>query len=905
MADTDVHGMLVRIEATTQQLRSELSRADNAVGNASKKIDGNLGVVDRAFNRMGLSAEQAGKLAGTAVASLVTGAAAAGAASLAMLKQTAEATAETQRWAKSLGMNTRSLQEWQYAAERAGLSGDNMADIFKDIGDKIGDVLITNGGEAVDALNKLGLSAKSLATLTPDQQLLAIAKGLESVGTQAEKINILESLGNDLSRMLPLLDNNAEGFRKLAKQAGDYGIAMDQKQIDALVKTYDLLKDMEDQAKGLKNEFAAGLASVDISPLQDSMDSLHAIVTDPEFQQGMTDLAAMVLKITGAAAQGIARLPADVQSLINQYQVLKASAFGSDKDRHLAGVAKQQELVDNLASYNNASGPMGKIATDPSLYVGDALLNKDWKAAQREAEAKLDQYKRYTKQMGWDDGKSHTPEAPATTLPTTSITGLLGKNGPDKAAEAAQKALDNAFKTTEEGYKRQIALINTTGDKQQDATEVMKLSFELQEGKLGKLSEAQKKKLMGMAAELDALNKLKKANEDDLKLTAFKNAQALTTQTTKDGFDQELAGVGMGDKERDRMRADLAMRQKYAADVANLEEQHNTGQIQDSLYAKETAVLKSEYDKRLQHQQDFYAATDEQQANWMNGVNEAWANYAAAARDYSAQAADFTNTALSEATGGLGTFFSDVASGAEDAGDALGDMIGNFAKSMLKALGDMAAQWLIYQGVQLLVGKTTQASAAGTLGANAQAMSLTAGLNAYAATAGIPIIGPAAAPAAMATAMAVTGPLASAVGMTALAGMAHDGIDSVPEDGSWFLQKGERVTTAQTSAKLDAMLSRIDNGLSGAQPQAQIGVGSLESAGNGRLAMIGSGGGASAPTGGPVQIVYSPQVTVQAQPGMSDQDARRQGEMMEAGQEAQFRRFLQREMGQSGLLWRR
>ncbi|MFI7801072.1 tail tape-measure protein [Pseudomonas sp. DD1] len=473
------------------------------------------------------------------------------------------------------------------------------------------------------------------------------------------------------------------------------------------------------------------------------------------------------------------------------------------------------------------------------------------------------------------------------------------------ATESAAKKQVKDFETVEEGYKRQIELINTTGDKQKDATEVMKLSFELQEGKLGKLSEAQKKKLMGMAAELDALNKLKKANEDDLKLTAFRNAQGVTTQTTKDGFDQELAGVGMGDKARDRMRADLAMRQKYAADVAALNEQRNTGQISPELYANETQVLQDELNKRLLAQENFYAATDEQQTNWMNGVNEAWANYADAARDYSAQAADITNTALSEATGGLGTFFSDVASGAEDAGDALGDMVGNFAKSMLKALGDMAAQWLIYQGIQMLVGKTTQSSAAGMLGANAQAMSLTAGLNAFASTAAIPIIGPAAAPAAMATALAVTGPLASAVGMTALAGMAHDGIDSVPEDGSWFLQKGERVTTAQTSAKLDAMLSRIDNGLGSSQPQAQIGVGSLESLGNGRAAMVGSGRESGGSTGGPTQIVYSPQVTVQAQPGMSDQDARRQGEMMEAGQEAQFRRFLQREMGQNGLLWRR
>ncbi|XCY72506.1 tape measure protein [Pseudomonas sp. CBR-F] len=487
------------------------------------------------------------------------------------------------------------------------------------------------------------------------------------------------------------------------------------------------------------------------------------------------------------------------------------------------------------------------------------------------------------------------------------------KAADDAAAKAARKNTTEttsaakqqlkSFDTAEEGYKRQIELINTTGNKQNEATEVMKLSFELQEGKLGKLSEAQKKKLQGMAAELDALNKLKRANEDDLKLTAFKNAQALTTQTTKDGFEQQLAGVGMGDKARDRMRADLAMQQKYAADVNELFKQFNSGEITEELYKSETSVLQAELDKRLQAQQDFYAATDEQQTNWMNGVNEAWANYADAARDYSAQAADITNTALQEGTSGLGTFFSDVASGAEDAGDALGDMIGNFAKSMLKALGDMAAQWLIYQGVQLLVGKTTQASAAGTLGANAQAMSLTAGLNAFASTAAIPIIGPAAAPAAMATAMAVTGPLASAVGMTALAGMAHDGIDAVPKDGTWFLQEGERVTTAQTSAKLDAVLSRIDRGLGGEQPYAQIGVGSLESAGDGRAAMVGAGA-QSAPSG-PTQIVFNAPITVQAQPGMTDQDAARQGQAMSAGLETQFGKFLDREMGQGGRLWRR
>jgi len=39
--------------------------------------------------------------------------------------------------------------------------------------------------------------------------------------------------------------------------------------------------------------------------------------------------------------------------------------------------------------------------------------------------------------------------------------------------------------------------------------------------------------------------------------------------------------------------------------------------------------------------------------------------------------------------------------------------------------------------------------------------------------------------------------------------MAHDGIDAVPERGTWLLQKGERVTTAATSAKLDPALELV------------------------------------------------------------------------------------------------
>lgn len=432
----------------------------------------------------------------------------------------------------------------------------------------------------------------------------------------------------------------------------------------------------------------------------------------------------------------------------------------------------------------------------------------------------------------------------------------------ETAGEKAAKQQLKDFESTEEGYKRQIELINTTGDKQKDASEVAKLSFELQEGKLGNLSKAQQKRLLELAAELDGLNKIKKANEDALKLSAFKATQQAGTKTQADGFAQELAGIGMGDKARDRMRADLALRQKYVEDLQALNEQRNTGQLAPDLYASETQVLQEELGKRLQAQQDFHAAVDEQQSTWMNGVHEAWANFADDAQNYSAQAADATTSMLGSARGELSTFMTDVATGAESAGDALGNMISGFAESVLNALADMAAQWLVYQGVQMIVGKTTQASAAGMMAANAQATALQAGLAAFASTAAIPVVGPALAPGAMATALTIANPLASAVGMTAMSGVGF-------MDGGYT-----------GHGRKDEVAGPVHRGeyVFDAEATARIGVGTLEAISDGRAAFVGGPGSYSAATADPAASTTPAQAQAAPQVNLYE-DASRAGQV--------------------------
>ncbi|MDA5495388.1 phage tail length tape measure family protein [Yersinia intermedia] len=221
------------------------------------------------------------------------------------------------------------------------------------------------------------------------------------------------------------------------------------------------------------------------------------------------------------------------------------------------------------------------------------------------------------------------------------------------------------------------------------------------------------------------------------------------------------------------------------------------------------SLLDKGYQSELQALRVYYAEQDKLRNDWQAGAKTSLANFSEEVTSYNQLAADATTSILSGATSSIAEGLSGMISQTKSMGDAFENMFIGMGQSVIQMLSQMAAQWLVYQAVQLIVGKSGQASAAAGMISNAQASSLMAQLNAYASTAAIPIVGPTLAPAAMASAAAITLPLVAAISASSLAGMAHDGIDNVPATGTWLLQKGERVTTAQTSAKLDATLGAI------------------------------------------------------------------------------------------------
>ncbi len=722
---------------------------------------GGLSQAERASQKWRKQVQDDAKAVATAFMGFATAASAAaigvGVAGFNLLKTTSKQITETDRWAKSLNMSTQSLLAWQYAAEKAGVSGDQMADIFKDIGDKIGDAVLNKSGEAVDALNALGLSAKKLAGETPDKQLLAISDALGKINTNAEKTTVLESLGNDLSKLLPLFDQGGEKLRQYMDAAKKFGVAPNDADIEKLVKVNSLFEDMETQVNGVKIEIATGLANVDLSGLQKSITDMGNVFKDPAVIQGITDLVGGVVDL----ATWLVKVGAEAGKLIDLYkggQSVGANASLDEIERRIKNL--QADLGDKgfLADVNRIGmDTAGKRAELEQLQRRAALIKS----------------------------LNNLPLNPATVsgkeVTKTNYNLGAGESNGKTSPDAGAKKIENAFKATELAYQRQIALIDTTGKKVTEVTELQRLQFDIADGKLTGLNQTQKTRLTQLATEIDRLNDIKKLNEENLKLAEFVNSLHAVNQNDKASMDIDIAGRWLGDDARERMRERLRIEADFLSQQADLQKQYQSGDIKTkSLYDRETEALNDALAERLRIQEEYYQQVDQLRNDGTAGFVSGLATQIEASMDMYSNMQEVGALAFSSLT----------------------DMIVEWAETGKMNVKDFASTFIQSMGAALLQYAAAQVAMAA--------------LQAFTSMIGIPYVGPALAGPAATAAAASAGVLMLGVS-TALKGQAHDGIDSVPETGTWLLQKGERVTTAKTSAKLDATLDRVGKQSTGGQ----------------------------------------------------------------------------------------
>ncbi|MDT3584844.1 phage tail tape measure protein [Cronobacter sakazakii] len=681
MASKSLGTLTIDLIAKVGGFVAGMEKAERSSGKWRKQIEGDAKAVGSAISSVGVAA------AGAAVA--------ASAAGIVLLKSTSEQITETDRWAKSLRVSTQELLAWQFAAEKAGVSGDQMADIFKDIGDKIGDAILNKSGEAVDALNALGLSADKLSKTTPDKQLLAIGEALSKVSTNAGKITILESLGNDLSKLLPLFDNNNEKLKLFIQQAKDYGVAPDANSINDLLKVNELFQEIEAQVKGLKTELASGLAKVDLTQLNKSLSDVKNILTDPSVLQGLASLVSQIAGLAGWMAKAASEAGKLAVASGN-----RMAALGGNVD--MSNIDQINERIEYLQ--RNLSGRNGFYSQGESFFAWLTGGDDSVKTLSEELKGLIEQRQKLSEQK---NAVNLPPTTQATTAPKSSFAlGVNEVNG-KPPVDAGVKKLEGAFKATEQSYLRQIALIDTTGKKSVEVTEQQKLQFDIADGKLSGLNETQRQRLEQLATEVDRLNAVKKANEENLKLAEYVANLQRENANASASLNADIIGAGQGDKVRERMREQLDIEREFNEKRSDLQQRYQRGDIKNEAdYDRYNAELDKALSQRLEDYQNYYQQIDQLNTDWVSGARDGLANWVDDASNYSQQAASGVQSALSGITNNLVDMLNDNKASWKDWGVSVLKTIEKVALNMALVNGVSAIGSLFSFGASAKGGST-------------------------------------------------------------------------------------------------------------------------------------------------------------------------------------------------------
>ena len=321
-----------------------------------------------------------------------------------------------------------------------------------------------------------------------------------------------------------------------------------------------------------------------------------------------------------------------------------------------------------------------------------------------------------------------------------------------KASQRAAEKLAQSYKDTFAGLDQQIRLSGR-------ATELDQLQYELQHGKLKLLDDEQKQRLRNKAAQLDELVAL---GEYQDMLGSLLSDEEQLTQLTRDRLATLQRATSITENQREVTRERILKRSvSEAPDYGGLDPSVGGPSAELIRVAEADGALTKWRKDELQRQKEFL---NEKLIN----EDEYKKQLVAIEEETTTRRQELQRAYASTALGITSQMAGDIA--------ALMEQMGDRSSTAYKVMFGISKAASIAQSIVNVETAYTKALA----------IDPTSSLAGWVRGLGYASIG--------------------ITASTAIAGMAHDGIDTIPKDGTWLLQKGERVVDSRTNADLKQYL---------------------------------------------------------------------------------------------------
>ncbi|UUS57121.1 hypothetical protein MST16_13880 [Acinetobacter sp. YH16040_T] len=702
------------------------------------------------------------KVMGTAVAA---GAASAAIALSAMAWETANQAVELEKFALRANTTTQDFQKMAVGAQAYGIEQEKLSDMMKDFNEKLGELTTIGAGGGVDFFEQIAVKTEGSAAaaeklilkmqkLSGPEALQLYVDKLEEAGvTQQQMSFYLESMASDMTDLIPLLINGGEGMQLYSDAAERAGIVMNDETIAQakILKEQMYLLDL--QLQGAKNQLMQAVipAFVDIAQAFFSGSEQGLQFTD--VANGIADGLRFVAKVAIGAATAVQLVGKVVGGLLATGQAI---------------------LTGNISQTQS---------------IQDAMV-ADLDATMQSAAAKLDQISNNTASTTAKQMAALRSVEKTTSGVNAGLGTLVEKQ--DKAEKSASKLA----KATSNGAKAQR-------EKNREIEEAQRLIYEYGD-EINRIN-------MDLEKEIKRINDAQYL-KSDAKTRMIKDARDLSSAKQKlfvAELEFEVTEHHLAEEEKLRKQLDI--------DKLRLE---STKGLHKAELEEKKKALDAWYRLDLAHIED-------QKRSRVNDAMAAWggtySDMTGQGEDHALSQQRFSRTDQSQELFDAQMALADTAEEREAIWEAHHNRMQFIEQEYFRSRANMQLQWgMSYvqgaAGVMAQVfGENSKAYQAMFAVQKAMAiaqvmMNAPATFSAVMTSASaIPVVGPFIAPGLAAGAVALQMAQAAAIGSVSFqpVGMAHDGIDRVPEEGSWWLDKGERVLKEQTSSKLDSTLDEI------------------------------------------------------------------------------------------------
>ncbi len=522
---------------------------------------------EQRMQSMQASARRAGTAIGLAISAGVT---AGGAAMVQWTRQVADLSVEYDKLGKLSGTTSEQFQRMAAGANSVGVSHEKLADIFKDVQDKIGDYVQTGGGALADFFDNIakrtGVTADQMRKLSGPDALGLYFKSLERANlSQTELTFYMEAIASDASALIPLLRNNSAGFQQWGNAAQAAGAIIDAKTNKATERLRQVTLEADLAFKGLKVSVAE-----DVIP---ALSDFSELLNDPDFRQGF-----------GVIVQGLATVTtkaAEAASMIGNLSVLVAQGFKPVDEKSYDGLIQERMRIEEQIAGAKDVAARAR-AGNASWWEGGLFRNtnseanaKGWDKYARERQAELERVDAALKRRRMKDLADavvvidNGQALPESALKPDAVgyrpTGNIDKGARDKAdAEAKRRAEEIAR------YRRQA----------QEAAGAMDGPLAEAMGKhLGNMSEYNSLLAKGNIAQADANVLMAQSAIEYSKVAAEVEKALASPELLLATMDAEVAMLGKVGRARELARRqmmnerDMRLELQKAVDAAGSKEE--------------------------------------------------------------------------------------------------------------------------------------------------------------------------------------------------------------------------------------------------------------------------------------------------------------------------------------------